>query len=43
MVYDKFSEISKAYPDIIIDKLIVMPNHIHAIIILDNIGTTQSV
>lgn len=41
MVYEKFSEISKAYSDIIVDKFIVMPNHLHAIIILDNIGTTQ--
>lgn len=41
MVFDKFAEISGFYPDIIVDKFIVMPNHLHAIMIIQNGGTTQ--
>jgi len=33
MVSNKFEEISGFYPDIIIDKFIVMPNHLHAIML----------
>lgn len=41
MVFDKFAEISGFYPDIIVGKFIVMPNHLHAIMIIQNGGTTQ--
>jgi REP element-mobilizing transposase RayT len=41
MVFNKFEEISRFYPDIIIDKLVVMPNHLHAIILIQHDGTAQ--
>jgi REP element-mobilizing transposase RayT len=41
MVFEKFFEISEFYQDIIIDKFTVMPNHLHAIMIIDHSGTTQ--
>ena len=41
MVFDKFAEISGFYPDIIVDKFIVMPNHLHAIMLIQHDGTTQ--
>lgn len=34
LIYDKFSEISVFYPDIIVDKFIVMPNHLHVILLI---------
>ena len=49
MVFEKFSEISKFYPDIIIDKFIVMSNHLHAILLIQhtetgsNNGTVQHI
>ncbi len=39
MVDKKIKEISK--DGIVLDKHVVMPNHIHAIIITDNAGTAQ--
>ena len=39
MVFEKFSEISKFYPDIIIDKFIVMSNHLHAILLIQHTKT----
>jgi REP element-mobilizing transposase RayT len=39
MVFNKFEEISGFYPDIIIDKFIVMPNHLHAIMLIQHGGT----
>ncbi|MCK9314394.1 MAG: transposase [Methanocorpusculum sp.] len=41
MVFNKFEEISEFYPDIIIDKFIVMPNHLHAIMLIQHDGTAQ--
>lgn len=41
MVFARFAEIPKFYPDIAIDKFIVMPNHLHAIVILQHSGTAQ--
>ena len=41
MVFEKFSEISEFYPDIIIDKFIVMPNHLHAILLIQHTGTAR--
>ena len=41
MVFNKFEEISDFYPDIIIDKFIVMPNHLHAIMLIQHAGTAQ--
>jgi REP element-mobilizing transposase RayT len=41
MVFDKFAEISRFSPDIIVDKFIVMPNHLHAIMMMQHGGTTQ--
>ena len=41
MVFNKFEEISGFYPDIIIDKFIVMPNHLHAIMLIQHDGTAQ--
>ena len=42
MVYNKFNEIAKYYPGIQIDKFVVMPNHIHAIMVIKHkSGTTQ--
>jgi putative transposase len=37
MVYKKFSEIPEFYPNISTDKFIVMPNHLHAILIIQDI------
>lgn len=41
MVFDKFSEISEFYPDIRIDKYIVMPNHLHAILLIQHTESDQ--
>jgi putative transposase len=41
IVYDKFSEISKFYPGINVDKYIIMPNHLHAILLIQHNGTAQ--
>ena len=41
MVSDKFAEMSEFYSDIIADKFIVMPNHFHAIIMIQHGGTPQ--
>ena len=41
IAYDKFSEISQNYPYIKIDKFVIMPNHIHAIMVIEHNGTTQ--
>ena len=41
MVFEKFSEISEFYPDIIIDKFIVLPNHLHAILLIQHTGTAR--
>ncbi len=41
MVLNKFEEISGFYPDIFIDKFIVMPNHLHAIMLIQHAGTAQ--
>ena len=41
MVFDKFLELSEFYPDIIIDKFIVMPNHIHTILLIQHNGTAR--
>jgi putative transposase len=41
MIYNKLSEISKFYSDIIVDKYIVMPNHLHAIMSIQHIGMAQ--
>jgi hypothetical protein len=40
-VFNKFEEISGFYTDIIIDKFIIMPNHLHAIILIQHDGTAQ--
>jgi hypothetical protein len=40
MVFHKFGEMPKVYPDISIDKFIVMPNHLHAILVIQH-GTVQ--
>ena len=42
MVFEKFSEISKFYPDIIIDKFIVMSNHLHAILLIQHTETESN-
>jgi len=36
MVSQKFEEIPQVYPDINIDKFIVMPNHMHAILMIQH-------
>jgi putative transposase len=41
MVLNKFEEISECYPHVITDKYIVMPNHVHAIIVIQKSGTAQ--
>ena len=42
MVYNKIGEIDKYYPGIQIDKFVVMPNHIHVIMVIKHEpGTTQ--
>ena len=34
-----FEEITQHFPDVIVDKFVVMPNHVHAILILQTDGT----
>jgi len=41
MVFEKFSEISEFYPDIIIGNFIVMPNHLYAILLIQHTGMAQ--
>ncbi|MDF2545604.1 MAG: hypothetical protein K0R93_502 [Anaerosolibacter sp.] len=41
MVLDKFEEIPEFYPGISIDKCIIMPNHLHAILRIQHDGTAQ--
>lgn len=41
MVQEKIIEIRDYYPDILIDKFIVMPNHIHLIVVIENSRTPQ--
>ena len=42
MIYNKFSEIAKIYPGIQIDKFVIMPNHLHTIMVIQHdSGTTQ--
>lgn len=41
MVFDKFIEIPKYYPTIDIDNFVVMPNHLHGIVMIQNERTTQ--
>jgi len=36
MVFHKFEQIPQVYPDIAIDKFIVMPNHLHAILMIQH-------
>lgn len=42
MVFDKFIEIPKYYPTIVIDNFVVMPNHLHGIVMIHNERTTQN-
>jgi REP element-mobilizing transposase RayT len=41
MIFDKLTELPVSYPDVFADKFVVMPNHIHAIILIQHNGTTQ--
>jgi REP element-mobilizing transposase RayT len=41
MIFDKFSDIPEFYPHVYIDKFIVMPNHLHAIMQIQHKGTAQ--
>ena len=42
MVFNKFVEVPKIYPGIKIDKFVIMPNHLHAIVVIQKeSGTTQ--
>ena len=41
MIFDKLAEIPRFYHNIKIDKLIVMPNHIHGILVIQHDGTAQ--
>ena len=41
MVQTKIANTSHYYPDVYIDIFIVMPDHIHAVIVLDGQGRTQ--
>ena len=41
MVSDKFAEIPKHYPHIEIIKYVVMPNHLHAILLIQNDESTK--
>ena len=41
MVLDRFTEIPEFYPGISIDNFIVMPNHLHAILMTQHDGTAQ--
>ena len=42
IAYDALQEIPKHFPDVEIDKFVVMPNHIHAIIVLKKAGVGLS-
>ncbi|WP_207645811.1 transposase [Geosporobacter ferrireducens] len=41
MVLDKFAQIPEFYPNISVDKFVVMPNHLHAILMIQRIRTAQ--
>jgi len=41
MVHDRFAEIPRFYPGIETDQFIVMPNHLHAILVIEHDRTTQ--
>ena len=41
MVFDKLAELSRFYPELNVDKFIVMPNHLHAIMMIQQGGTTR--
>lgn len=41
MVSRKFGEIQHFYPDITIDKFVVMPNHLHGILLIGHSGTAR--
>jgi putative transposase len=41
MVFNRFNEIPQFYSGIEIDQFIVMPNHLHAILMINHSGTTQ--
>lgn len=41
MVHAKIANTPHYYPDVHIDTFIVMPDHIHALVVLDSLGRTQ--
>ena len=41
MVFEKLIETPKFYPDIAVDKFVLMPNHLHAILMIHHNGTAQ--
>jgi len=41
MVRDRFEEMSRFYPGIVIDNYVLMPNHLHTILIIRRGGTAQ--
>ena len=41
MISNTLAQMAKFYSNIIIDKYVVMPNHVHAIVLLENRGTPQ--
>ena len=43
-VYDFWEQIPKFYKDVFLDVFVIMPNHIHGIVVIDdNVGTKQFV
>lgn len=41
MVHKTIANISNYYPDLFVDTFIVMPDHIHALLVLSGVGRTQ--
>lgn len=41
MVFNKLLEIKDFYDDILVDKFIVMPNHLHAVLFIQHYGTAR--
>ena len=37
---EQIEELQSRYPGIVVDKYVIMPNHIHAIIVIDNFSVT---
>ena len=38
-VYDFWKQIPKFYKNVFLDEFIIMPNHIHGVVVIDNVGT----